>query len=176
MIEVKSAFLYRGKFDDYAAAFERKTEVAYAVPFATPQDVAVIMSKQWFSWADETKPLTPGTTLVFKTTSAYAYQTKDVYRSIEVEGSARPADELPGEAASKALVATIEYISDGPTRGNPVLDFLARMGTPVGLPEPFAQPYTLGGAGGPINSFVTPASNQAYSTVSGDVNPIHCNP
>ncbi|KAG8733585.1 3-oxoacyl-[acyl-carrier-protein] synthase [Ceratobasidium sp. 423] len=66
VIEVTSSFLYRGTFTDYQNTFEIIEEPEYIVKIASAVDVGVLSSKGWFEWGDDSEPLRPGTTLVFK--------------------------------------------------------------------------------------------------------------
>lgn len=175
VIEVKSSFLYRGRFSDYHNTFEKKTETAYAVTLSTPASVAVLQSKEWFDWQDDSKPLTPGTTLVFRTESEYRYKTKDSYSAVNVSGSASVAASIGPLGKYTTQVAEISYAAEGTSKGNPVIEYLKRHGSPLDQPVMLASPYTITSAERPC-VIRTPASNQAYSDISGDVNPIHVNP
>src|SRR4051812_773262 len=57
VIEVVSAFLYRGRFTDYENTFEMTEEPDYLVTLENDADVGVLQSKQWFEWENESSPL-----------------------------------------------------------------------------------------------------------------------
>lgn len=174
VMEVTSSFLYRGKFTDYAQTFSRVPSPAYAVPFATPEALAVLRSKEWFQWDDDRVPLVVGQTLEFRSESHYVWADKSSYSLVTVEGGAyiiTPEDKVA------IKVATIEYSSEGEggrTKGDPVLEYLKRHGSPLAQPILFESGYALTTEG--QCTFSTPSSNADYSTVSGDTNPIHTNP
>jgi hypothetical protein len=60
-------------------------------------------------------------------------------------------------------------------QGNPVVAYLLRHGNPQGSLTPLANDaYTLSKDGSTV--FITPLTNEPYSKISGDFNPIHINP
>jgi len=175
VMEVKSAFLYRGKFDDFSTTFDKKVEPAYSLTLKTNQDIAVLKSKDWFEWFNDAKPMTVGSTLIFRTSSEYRFKSKDSYSSVECNGSITLAsEEVKGRKAPEP-VGEVAYSTSGTTRGNPVIEFLKRQGKPLDQPVLFESPYTLTSASAP-SVIQVPKSNLEYSNVSGDVNPIHVNP
>lgn len=174
VIEVKSSFLYRGTFTDFNNTFDKRKETTYSLTLPTPQSVAVLQSKEWFDWLDDSKPLTPGTTLIITTESDYRYKTKDTYSTVTISGMASLASTI-GPLKGVKDVAEINYSSSGSSKGNPVLEYLKRHGTPLDQPVMLGSPYTITTVERPC-IIRTPASNQAYSNISGDVNPIHVNP
>ena len=54
VIEVVSAFLYRGRFTDYENTFETVEEPDYVVEVSTDAAVGVVQSKEWLEWDDHT--------------------------------------------------------------------------------------------------------------------------
>ncbi|GAA5926751.1 trifunctional fatty acid synthase subunit FAS2 [Sporobolomyces koalae] len=174
VLEVSSSFFYRGKFTDYAQTFSRVDSPTYSVDIKSPEALAVLQSKEWFQWDDESRPLTVGTDLRFKIDSSYVYADKSSYSSVKVSGAAYI---ITPEQKLSVKVATIEYTSEGEgvTKGDPVLEYLKRHGTAL------EQPVMLEGGGYTLTkegqcTFWTPASNLDYSLTSGDTNPIHTNP
>ena len=175
VMEVKSSFLYRGTFNDFGNTFDKKTETTYSVHLPTSQSVAVIQSKEWFDhFSNDSKPLTPGTTLIIKTETDYRFKTKDTYSTVTITGTASLASTI-GPLKGVQHVADITYTSVGGTKGNPVLEYLKRHGNPLDQPIMLASPYSITSNDRP-SVIRTPASNEAYSRISGDVNPIHVNP
>ena len=172
VIEVKSSFLYRGKFDDYAQTFSRTTSPPFELALASAESVAVLKSKDWFEWDDERTPLKVGATLEVRTESRYTYADKSSYALVEVTGA---AFQLSDEDRSLKKVATIEYSSTETTKGDPVLAYLERHAKPLAQPAMFDNDgYALTKDG--ECTFVTPFTNEDYSHTSGDTNPIHTNP
>ncbi|KAG8997734.1 3-oxoacyl-[acyl-carrier-protein] synthase [Tulasnella sp. JGI-2019a] len=171
VIEVVSSFLYRGTFTDYPNTFEIVEEPTFAVEVASAADVAVLKSKEWFEWSDETKPLMPGTKLIFKVQSEYSYKDKSTYSEVSVEGEVFVRNQLK-ELVS---VGTIEF-TNGLSHGNPVIAYLQRHGQIEDVSAKFENGgYTLTSSKIP-SILVAPATNEPYSKVSGDFNPIHINP
>ncbi|OCF76033.1 fatty acid synthase subunit beta [Kwoniella mangroviensis CBS 8886] len=170
VIEVTSSFLYRGKFADYQNTFETIDESDYVVELTKPTSVGVLQAKPWFEWDDDSKPLEAGTTLTFKTKSELRYRDKTSFAAVKVTGAAFV------RSSTKALVqvATIDYEAHN-LHGNPVIEYLKRHGTAVGQPTPLESGYSL--ITDPATAvFTTPATNEPYSKISGDFNPIHVNP
>ncbi|GAA95524.1 uncharacterized protein L969DRAFT_45497 [Mixia osmundae IAM 14324] len=180
VVEVESSFLYRGNFDDFAGTFESRKETNYALTFKSAQDVAVLKSKEWFEWLDDSVLLTINDTLTFEVESDIRFKTKASFASLDVTGFATALKQVSDGRSETVKVAEINYVSAGTTKGNPVLEYLKRHGQALHQPVPLVAPYALAGPTseekGVDNVFKTPASNQAYSDVSGDVNPIHVNP
>ncbi len=170
VIEVQSAFLYRGRFTDYDNTFETIDEPDYSVEPATDADVGVLLSKDWFEWADETKPLTAGTRLIFRLRSEVTYKDKVNYLSVAVAGDVF----LRGHLGRLVKVAYVDFERDE-SQGNPVVAYLQRHGSVKSAPIPLASEYHLTSSANP-SLYHAPATNQPYSQVSGDFNPIHTNP
>ena len=170
VIEVNSSFLYRGRFTDYQNTFEIVDEPEYIVTLADAAAVGVLQSKEWFDWENDAKPLLPGTHLVFQVESGFVYKDKNTYSSINVTGRVFVRDQL------KTLipVATVDY-NNGVSVGNPVTAYLQRHGKEQGKPALFETPYSLSSTLAP-STYIAPSTNEPYSKVSGDFNPIHINP
>ncbi|KAI0787467.1 fatty acid synthase [Fomes fomentarius] len=170
VIEVVSSFLYRGRFDDYENTFEILEEPEYLVEVTSDAAVGVLQSKEWFEWDDETKPLLAGTTLVFRVRSEVTYRNKTCYRSVSVSGEVFVRDQIK----RLVKVGSVDFLQDD-SRGNPVVAYLQRHGKPQGLVSPLSNDgYTI--ANGSATAFASPATNEPYSKISGDFNPIHVNP
>ncbi|CAE6423597.1 unnamed protein product [Rhizoctonia solani] len=171
VIEVTSSFLYRGNFTDYQNTFEIVEEPEYIVKVGSAVDVGVLCSKEWFEWDDDSEPLKPDTTLIFKVKSEYRYKAKATYSSVAVEGSAYTRNQLK----ELVKVATVSY-STGHAHGNLVLSYLSRHGEVQGdVKNLDGNGYTLTSSA-VSSSFIAPATNEPYSKISGDFNPIHINP
>lgn len=177
VLEVTSSFLYRGSFTDYSQTFSRISSPTYEIALSTPESLAVLKAKEWFQWDDDRSPLTVGTTLQFSIESNYVYADQSSYAEVTVEGAAYI---ITPELKKQVKVATVEYSSLGSgskvTKGDPVLAYLKRTGTPLAQPVLFENGgYALTSAEAPC-VFMTPSSNKTYSATSGDTNPIHTNP
>lgn len=174
VMDVLSSFFYRGRFDDYHATFMSEDEPEYKVKMNTSTDIAVLRSKEWFDWTEEKIELIPGQTLTFRTSSSYRYKEKGVYSEVSVQGWAY-TNSIGTDPTKLVKVATISYQSSTPSRGNPVVEYLKRSGSPFGQHIMFANDgYTIQDDN--PEELRTPPSNQPYSQTSSDWNPIHCNP
>src|SRR6266550_7946615 len=171
VIEVISSFLYRGRFDDYENTFDTTEEPDYMVTLATDADVGVLQSKEWFEWDDESAPLTAGTSLIFRVRSVVAYKDRNAFKDVAVKGDAFIRNQM------KALikVGSIEFQQEE-AHGNPVVEYLKRHGTAIGLTASLPNDgYTLT-KNTDGTTFNAPLTNEPYSKISGDFNPIHINP
>ena len=171
VIEVISSFLYRGRFNDYENTFDTTEEPDYMVPLETDAEVGVLESKEWFEWENESSPLLAGTSLIFRIQSRVFFKDKTAYRNVSVSGDIFVRNQL------KVLVkvGSVDFQQDD-SQGNPVLAYLQRHGSPQGLTVPFANDgYTLTNADSGT-TFNAPLTNEPYSKISGDFNPIHINP
>jgi len=171
VIEVTSSFLYRGRFTDFENTFETTDELDYVVNLEKPTSVAILQSKAWFEWDDDSVPLDVGTSLTFKTKSEMRYRDKSSFSLVKVTGAAF----VRGSTKDLVQVATIDFEANT-VHGNPVLEYLKRHGSPVGLPIPIETGgYSLI-TDPAAATYKTPATNEPYSKISGDFNPIHINP
>lgn len=171
IIEVVSSFLYRGRFNDFENTFEVLEEPDYLVEIADDASVGVLKSKEWFEWDDETKPLQVGTTLVFRVKSEVTYRNKTCYKSVNVSGDIFVRDQIK----RLVKVGTVDFLHDD-SRGNPVVEYLRRHGQPQGQVCPLPNDgYNMTTPTG-TTVFTSPSTNEPYSKVSGDFNPIHINP
>lgn len=171
VIEVTSSFLYRGRFTDFENTFETSDEMDYVVNLEKPTSVAILQSKPWFEWDDDSVPLDVGTSLTFKTKSELRYRDKSTFSLVKVSGAAF----VRSSTKDLVQVATIDYEAHN-VHGNPVHEYLKRHGAPVGLPIPIETGgYSLI-TDPSAATYKTPATNEPYSKISGDFNPIHINP
>ncbi|KAH6659242.1 fatty acid synthase beta subunit dehydratase [Truncatella angustata] len=164
VMEVTSQFLYRGVYEDFENTFQRKVETPMQVHLATAKDVAVLKSKEWFVLEGDEDLV--GKTLVFRLQSLYKYKNKTIFSSVETRGQVlleRPSKQID-------QVASVEYAA-GQSQGNPVVDYLERLGSSIEQPVHFENPIPLSGKTPLL--LKAPASNEGYAKVSGDYNPIH---
>ncbi|KDN33898.1 hypothetical protein RSAG8_13015, partial [Rhizoctonia solani AG-8 WAC10335] len=142
----------------------------YVVKIGSAVGIGVLGSKEWFEWDDDSA-LKPDTTLIFKVKSEYKYKAKATYSSVAVEGSAYIRNQLK----ELVKVATVSY-STGHAHGNLVLSYLSRHGEVQGdIKKLDGNGYTLTSSA-VSSSFIALATNEPYSKISGDFNPIHINP
>lgn len=73
VIEVRSSFLYRGRFSD-EDTFQILDEPDFVVELDDPSAVGILQSKEWFDWDNDAKPLLPGTKLIFHVQTEVAYK------------------------------------------------------------------------------------------------------
>ena len=171
VIEVTSSFLYRGVFNDFKNTFELSEEPDYVVTLPDDASVGVLKSKEWFDWDDETKPLQASTTLVFRIKTESTFRNKTCYQSVSVSGDIFVRDQIK----RLVKVGTVDYLNDD-SRGNPVLEYIKRHGKAEGQVCPLPnEGYTMPTPPG-TTVFTSPATNEPYSKISGDFNPIHVNP
>ncbi|KAE9399788.1 fatty acid synthase [Gymnopus androsaceus JB14] len=171
VVEVVSAFLYRGVFTDFENTFELTEEPDYIVTLGNDADVGVLQSKEWFDWEDESQALTPGLPLVFRVQSEVSFKDRVSFRELSVTGDIFIQDQLK----NFHKVGSVDFQADD-AHGNPVVSYLQRHGVIQGLTVPLAnEGYTLTSTEG-STSFSAPLTNEPYSGVSGDFNPIHINP
>jgi fatty acid synthase subunit alpha len=125
--------------------------------------VGVLQSEEWFDWDNDAKPLLPGTKLIFRVQMEVAYKNKTTYSSVNVTGKVYVRDQLK----TPIPVATIDY-TNGVSVGNPVTAYLQRHRVAQDQPVPFDNACTLTKAN-------APTTNEPYSQISGDYNPIYIN-
>ncbi|RMD41851.1 hypothetical protein DV735_g3277, partial [Chaetothyriales sp. CBS 134920] len=164
IMEVTSQFLYRGAYTDFENTFQRKDETPVQVTLASPKDVAVLKSKEWFH-LDEPSIDLLGQTLTFRLQSLVRFKNQTVFESVETVGQVLL--ELPTKEIIQ--VASVEYAA-GVSHGNPVIDYLQRNGSSIEQPINFENAIPLSKT--PL-SLKAPDSNETYARVSGDYNPIH---
>ncbi|KAK2463415.1 hypothetical protein APHAL10511_004501 [Amanita phalloides] len=170
VIEVVSAFLYRGRFGDYENTFDTMEEPEYTVTLLTDADIAVLQSKEWFEWDDESIPLVAGASLIFHIRSFVTYKDKDAVKNVIIKGHVFVRNQM------KALVKVglINFEWDD-VHGNPIIEYLKRHGSATSLPVPLPNDgYTLSKKMD-NTVFNAPLTNEPYSKISGDFNPIHVN-
>ena len=161
--------MYHGCFQDYENTFEVINEPDYAVSIKDAPTVGVLRSKEWFDWEDETKPLLPSS-LIFHMQTEVMYKDKSNFSSIAIVGHVSVCDQL------KTLIPiTSVGNSAGISLGNPVVSYLQRHGEVQGQPVLFKTSYSLTSPKIP-STYITLVSNEPYSKISGNFNPIHINP
>ncbi|KAI1475652.1 fatty acid synthase beta subunit [Daldinia eschscholtzii] len=171
VMEVTSQFFYRGVFADFKKTFQRKAEPHVRVALKGPKEVAVLKAKKWLKLEKDTDDLLLGHNVVFKLHTSTRFSDKVVFASVETTGTVEV--EIP---TTKELVrvGTVNYISDGLSRGNPVLEYLARNGSKLDQPVYFKHPIPIqNNYSKVLLEIEAPVSNENYARVSGDFNPVH---
>ncbi|KAF7326259.1 Fatty acid synthase [Mycena kentingensis (nom. inval.)] len=150
VIEVVSAFLYRGRFTDYENTFETTEEPDYIVKLDTDAAIGVLQSKEWFEWIDESKPLLAGTNLIFRVKSQVTFKDQTAYLKISVTSQIFVRNHLK----ELVPVGTIDFQQEDGCHGNPVVAYNQRCARPsTSLPN---DGFTLNSA--PIG-FHAPLTN-----------------
>lgn len=167
VLELSSQFLYRGVHTDWENMFRKVDEEEMEICPRTPMEMAILQSKSWFKPLDRSVDL-HNQTLVFALRSTYQYASKDTYKTVTTVGEVYVNTSLPG---GSRLIATVDYRAVT-CRGNPVMDYLKRHGSPVQQRSMFDQPSPLTNEGSSL-ILTMPSSNEAYAHVSWDFNPIH---
>ncbi|KAJ6134376.1 Acyl transferase/acyl hydrolase/lysophospholipase [Penicillium sp. IBT 18751x] len=167
VLELSSQFLYRGLHTDWENMFRKVDEEEMELCPRTPIEMALLQSKSWFQPLDRSLDL-HNQTLVFVLHSTYHYASKDTFKTVTTLGEVRVNSSLPG---GSRLIATVEYRAVM-CRGNPVMDYLKRHGSPAHKRAMFDQPSPLTNGGASL-ILTMPQSNEAYAHVSWDFNPIH---
>ena len=168
VMEVTAQFLFRGAYDDFENTFQVKEEVPMELQLNSPKDVAVLRSKQWFKLSDVGIDLL-GQSLIFRLRSRRYFKDGIVFRSIKTTG---PVFLLNQSTGVPFQIGTVEYAA-GQCYGNIVTDYLRRCGTPREQPVRFSAPIRIGDGDDHLLRFRAPASNESYTWVSSDFNPIH---
>jgi fatty acid synthase subunit alpha, fungi type len=130
VVEVVSAFLYRGRFTDYENTFEITEEPDYIVDLVDDAAVGVLQ----FEWDDESVPLQAGTALIFRVQSAVTFKDKASYRNVSVSGDIFVRDQLK----RFVKVGSVDFQQDD-CQGNPVVAYVQRHGTSQGRLTPLAN-------------------------------------
>ncbi|KAK7446754.1 fatty acid synthase alpha subunit Lsd1 [Stygiomarasmius scandens] len=164
VVEVVSSFLYRGNFTDYENTFEITEEPDYIVDFPTDAAVGVLLSKEWFDWDDKSKPLTAGTSLIFRIQSQVSFKDRTSFRDVAVTGDIFVRDQLK----NLVKVGSVDF-QQVDSHGNPVLAYLQRHGKPEGLTVPLPNDgYSLTKADSApqLSMLLSPTNPTLVSTVT----------
>ncbi|KAI8872143.1 fatty acid synthase [Ramicandelaber brevisporus] len=179
VMEVTSRFLYRGDFSDYENTFQNTTETPMKVRMASAKDIAVLKSKEWIDISAQPEHvIVPGSTLIFRLTTHVEFLNRQVFASVKTTGTVQ----MQLSTKEFVQVATVDY-ECGESHGNPVIEYLRRVGQPIEQAVYFANggystiPASSSSDAASSPSLVhAPTSNKPYAGVSGDFNPIHVNP
>jgi fatty acid synthase subunit beta len=167
VMTVTSRFLFRGAFSDFSCTFSRTVEQPMGMGPLAPLDVEILTSKPWIQLTCPKSELL-NANLVFKLQNFTTYKSKNVLRKVKTTGEVfrRTSD------GKLCPIGSVLYRA-GESHGNPVISYLSRCGERVDGIRPLdsAAPMT-----GDAIEIVIPPTNEGYSNVSGDFNPIHTSP
>ncbi|KAF5016497.1 hypothetical protein F66182_11804, partial [Fusarium sp. NRRL 66182] len=163
-MKVISTFLFKGIFDDFQSTFKVTDEPDIIFEVASEQDEAVLKDRDWFHLEDPFLSLI-SKTLLFNLRSEVTWKDKTTYDTLKVSGKIFQRNSL-GQIQEIGSV-TFEH---GRCVGNPVMDFLQRKGTSAAAKSDLTSP---GWAGVSSLEVQMPTSNEMYTRVSRDYNPIH---
>ncbi|KAJ1846085.1 fatty acid synthase alpha subunit Lsd1, partial [Coemansia sp. RSA 2708] len=173
VVEVTTSFFYRGAFTDFANTYRNVDEQPTRVTLATSLDVAVLRSKEWFVPLESAgHELQPGAILEFRLASEYRFKSRSTYSQIRTHGR------VMMQVSTKEYVHVADVVyACGEAVGNPVVEYLRRHGQPISDSFYFENGgYSVMPRGSEFSSIVhSPGTNEPYSNISSDHNPIHTN-
>ncbi|KAJ3255887.1 3-oxoacyl-[acyl-carrier-protein] synthase [Boothiomyces macroporosus] len=168
IMQVSSEFMFRGKYTDYDQCFDEVVEEPYLLTIKNKKDHDILMSKSWFVWLEELKPLLYDTDLIFRLSSRYEYSDSTTLSKLVCKGDVFIQTSAQGEVCVAKVDQTYTKV-----KGNAILDFLVRNGTQYSTIKSLPNEYSL--TSDVVTLFETNASNKLYADISGDTNPIHVN-
>ncbi|GAM33971.1 fatty acid synthase beta subunit [Talaromyces pinophilus] len=164
VLKVTSTFLFKGYFDDFLSTFKVTDEPDIIFEVTSEQDQAVLKDREWFHLQDPFLSLI-GKTLLFDLRSEVTWKNKTTYNTLKVSGQIFQRNSL-GQIQEIGSVS----FEHGECVGNPVMDFLQRKGTPAAAKSDLTSPGWTGVSSVEVQM---PTSNEMYTRVSRDYNPIH---
>lgn len=164
LIAVTSEFLFKGGFTDFATTFKRTTHSPFQLRLTTPIDEAVFKAQPWLKLDDPNTSLL-NRTLTFTLTSEVSFADKTTFAILSTAGTL-------STSGTTSHIGSIAYTATS-TRGDPVLDYLARKATALGAPIPLKDPGWTDDA---TKEITMPRTNAPYARLSRDNNPIHVAP
>ncbi|KAI1363876.1 fatty acid synthase beta subunit [Xylaria arbuscula] len=171
LMYITSRFLYRGVYSDFENTFEHTQEPNFSLHLKSATQVAVLKAKSWFCMGpDVLDDELVGKKLMFCLQTRGTFQDKMVYSSLKTTGTVYIMTATNGQGTE---VATVKYVAQGPSKGNPVLEYLRRTGSELDQPVPLERNIEIKNHNKTPLTFRTSASNESYARVSGDFNPIH---
>jgi len=150
---------------DYENTFEILQEPDYVVEYPIAASIGVLLSKEWFDLRNQSEPLAAGTSLIFRLKSEITFKNKAPYHSITVSGDVF----VRGKTKRFVKVGYVDFEEED-CHGNPAVTYVHRR---CRLPsQRWAHHDRLC-----CHHIHDPLlSNQCYSNISKDFNPIHVNP
>ncbi|KAH7063090.1 putative fatty acid synthase subunit beta [Macrophomina phaseolina] len=163
LVAITSEFLFKGAFSDYGTTFKHISHPPFELRLGTPIEEAVFKAQSWLKLNDPTTNLA-NRALTLNLSTSLSWQDKTTYSALTTTGTLTTPSGTP--------LGTIAYTATA-CHGDPVLDYLHRKATPVGVPVPLKQPGWTDAASKEIRM---PKTNARYARVSRDNNPIHVSP
>jgi hypothetical protein len=112
-------FFFCSCFTDYKNTFKTIYESDHTVALITNANVGVLLLKDWFEWADESKLLAASMRLIFHLHLEVTYKDKVNYCSVTIAGDVLVCDHL----GNLVKVGYIDFECDE-SQGNPVVAYL----------------------------------------------------
>lgn len=172
VIDCTGEFMYRGRFEKAGTYYERQDSVTYLMNVENSDTLWVLRDKSWITWASWVEFSTWETWKKLKFRLEY-YHRLDVNQDAIVDVECRGIIEQEVSPDRWNEIGKLEFSSVTALVKNPILDFLDRNGKSERNVHIFAIPR-------PMEEFHFDdiqclGSNEFYSSVSGDTNPIHTN-
>ncbi|KAJ2798834.1 fatty acid synthase alpha subunit Lsd1, partial [Coemansia guatemalensis] len=164
VVEVTTSFFYRGAFTDFANTFRNPMRLT----LESTRDIAVLRSKEWFVPLEAGHELQAGAILEFQLESQYRFKSSTMYSRITTKGRVSTKEYVH--------IADVAY-ECGESYGNPVVEYLRRHGQSIEDSYYFENGgYSVMPRGSEFSSIThSPGTNEPYSNISNDHNPIHTN-
>jgi fatty acid synthase subunit beta, fungi type len=164
VLKVTSTFLFKGVFNDFQSTFRDTDEPEMILEVTSEQDEAILRDREWFHLDDPSLPLV-GRTLLFQLRSEVTWKSKSIFETLQVSGHISQKNDH-GEVQQ---IGHVDF-QHGECAGNPVVEFLQRKGRNAAFMTDLTSP---GWAGVSSVEVQMPSSNEMYTRVSRDYNPIH---
>lgn len=174
VMDVVSAFFYRGTYTDFSECFSTTKEDIREVTFSSASLANLLLSKEWITFHEpiEVDELCEKS-LTFELDTFSVLKSKGIYSRIRTIGKVFATTKDSKEATE---IATVQYDSlNNPTAAatsNPVMGYLERHGKIVSKRIMLERPVSLDSTEEGF-VFTAPTSNSDYSKISQDFNPIH---
>ncbi|PIA16745.1 fatty acid synthase [Coemansia reversa NRRL 1564] len=172
VVEVTTSFFYRGAFTDFANTFRNVDEQPMRLTLESTRDIAVLRSKEWFVPLEAGHELQAGAILEFRLASQYRFKSSTMYSQIATKGRVM----MQVSTKEYVHIADVAY-ECGESYGNPVVEYLRRHGQSIEDSYYFENGgYSVMPRGSEFSSIThSPGTNEPYSNISNDHNPIHTN-
>ncbi|EED22654.1 fatty acid synthase subunit beta, putative [Talaromyces stipitatus ATCC 10500] len=164
VLKITSTFLFKGTFNDFKSTFRETQEPDMIYVVFSEQEEALIKDREWFHLEDPLLSLI-GKTLLFSLRTEVTWKNKATYNTLKVSGHIYQRSSL-GQIQG---IGSVNF-EHGECVGNPVMDFLERRGSPAAKKTDLASPGWTGVSSVEVQM---PSSNEMYTRVSKDYNPIH---
>lgn len=159
-----SSFFMQGTYSDFDACFENIVEPEIEITVSTNVDEQVLRSRPWLL-LNQPKVKLVGMRLSFRLTTFTSWRDEQTMEELRSSGPVF----LHSWNGEKEEIGRVLFQATS-CKGNPVLDFLQRKGTPVAECKKLDSPLQLFNTSQAVQ---IPLSNELYSQFSKDFNPIH---